>query len=240
MQHQYSTALIALNPPLQNQTLFQQLSNLRIQINNRFSINTKESILPEIESLKPSFLLLSSALQGAIEITEVITKVKESSPKTKIILVANETESKRVLQLFVANVDAIISSESLVENLESAIKQIGKGLMYVCGRTLLELRVIMHEQNKLEKSDIGLLELLTEREKEVLHSLTQGINYKQISKNLFISESTVKTHINNIFTKLNVNDRTQAVLYALHHGIESLCKKPQILKNAANEPVEKV
>ena len=84
-----------------------------------------------------------------------------------------------------------------------------------------------------------MLSLLTDRETEVLHSLTQGINYKQISKLLFISESTVKTHINNIFTKLSVNDRTQAVLYALKHGIESIAKKPDLLKNLTNQPIQK-
>ena len=95
------------------------------------------------------------------------------------------------------------------------------------------------EINSDAKSDLGLLGLLTDREIEVLRSLTHGINYKQISKILYISESTVKTHINNIFTKLSVNDRTQAVLYALHHGIDSLMKKPHLLKNITGEAVQK-
>ena len=65
---------------------------------------------------------------------------------------------------------------------------------------------------------------LTEREAEVLKYLCEGFNYKAVAKTLFISESTVKTHINNVFTKLQVNDRTQAVLYALKHDLEGLMK----------------
>jgi len=68
------------------------------------------------------------------------------------------------------------------------------------------------------------LELLTEREAEVLKYLCDGFNYKKVSQKLFISESTVKTHINNVFTKLKVNDRTQAVLYALKHDLEALMR----------------
>ena len=52
----------------------------------------------------------------------------------------------------------------------------------------------------------------------MLDLLTQGNNYKAIAGKLFISETTVKTHVNNIFQKLQVNDRTQAVLYALNNG----------------------
>lgn len=64
----------------------------------------------------------------------------------------------------------------------------------------------------------NLLNYLTSREEEVLDLLTQGNNYKGIAGKLFISETTVKTHVNNIFQKLQVNDRTQAVLYALNNG----------------------
>ena len=62
---------------------------------------------------------------------------------------------------------------------------------------------------------------MTQREEEVLDLLTQGVTYKGVAQQLFISETTVKTHVNNIFQKLQVNDRTQAVLYAINHGFTS-------------------
>jgi DNA-binding NarL/FixJ family response regulator len=66
----------------------------------------------------------------------------------------------------------------------------------------------------------NLLTTLTGRENEVLDLLTLGINYKGIAQQLIISETTVKTHVNNIFPKLQVGDRTNAVLYALTHGFK--------------------
>ena len=82
------------------------------------------------------------------------------------------------------------------------------------------------ETQKMESDEENLLSYLTQREEEVLELLTQGITYKGVANKLFISETTVKTHVNNIFQKLQVNDRTQAVLYAINNGF--LNKKVRI------------
>ena len=82
------------------------------------------------------------------------------------------------------------------------------------------------ETTKQESDEENLLSYLTQREEEVLELLTQGITYKGVANKLFISETTVKTHVNNIFQKLQVNDRTQAVLYAINNGF--LNKKVRI------------
>ena len=238
MLQQYSTALIALNHSLHNQRILQQLSVLKTQVINRTQINTKENILPDIEIFKPSFLIFSSSLPGAIELTDLIAKVKKISIKTKIVLMVNETDSSRIISYITSNVDAIVWSENIVESLEPAVKALLQEQAFLCGRSTVQLKTLLQEQKVENKQETGLLELLTDREKEVLYSLTEGVNYKQISKLLFISESTVKTHINNIFTKLNVNDRTQAVLYALHHGIENLTKKPHLIKEFTNESIK--
>ena len=74
------------------------------------------------------------------------------------------------------------------------------------------------EENENISDEENLLQYLTQREEEVLELLTEGITYKGVAQKLFISETTVKTHVNNIFQKLQVNDRTQAVLYAINNG----------------------
>ncbi|MBR6127654.1 response regulator transcription factor, partial [bacterium] len=82
-------------------------------------------------------------------------------------------------------------------------------------------------ERKADSYEENLLDALTQREEEVLELLTQGITYKGVASKLFISETTVKTHVNNIFQKLQVNDRTQAVLYAINNGF--LTKKVKIV-----------
>ncbi|WP_313560738.1 response regulator transcription factor, partial [Ruminiclostridium cellobioparum] len=61
----------------------------------------------------------------------------------------------------------------------------------------------------------------TTREIEVLKLIAEGMINKEIAKNLYISEKTVKNHISNIFKKLDVNDRTQAAIYAFKHNIKA-------------------
>ena len=237
--HDISTALIALNFSLNNQNPYQVFNSYKVQVCNKSSLNTKEGILLELESFKPNFLFLSSSLPGAIELQEVIIRAKKISPNTKIVLAINESDGSKILNYLTSNVDSMVWAENFYEHIESLVKQLKRGQLYLCGKTAYELRQKL-QTHKVEASiTTGLLELLTTRELEVLNSLTQGSNYKEISKILFISESTVKTHINNIFTKLNVGDRTQAVLYALRHGIENLVKKPNLLKDISNEPVQK-
>lgn len=235
---QPSTALIALSPSLNTHGLHQILSNLKVIVKNKMATNTKEGILTELEFTKPTYQFIYSGLPGVIGLEEVIAKSKQVSPGTKIILVVTENDISKVINYMLVNVDAIIWAENFFEGIEGAVKQLAKGELYICGRSTYELRVQIQQKNVESKFDLGLLGLLTDREVEVLHSLTQGRNYKQISQALFISESTVKTHINNIFTKLNVNDRTQAVLYALKHGIESVIKKPHVVQDFLNNSIQ--
>lgn len=79
-------------------------------------------------------------------------------------------------------------------------------------------------QNKSQKSNVTINQInqfnsLTRREKDVLLLVTQGENNKSIAEKLVVSEITVKSHLNNIFKKLNVSNRTQAVLLALQMNL---------------------
>ncbi len=235
---QISAALTALSSSLNNQILIPVLSNQKIHVINKLPINTKESVLSEIEFARPNFLFISSNLPGVVKLEEVISKVKQSSPKTKIVILVSDSDSSKVVSYASSNASAVIFAENIPDCLEFALKQLSKDQVFLCGMTLNIVKESLNLEKEQASGNPGLLNLLTDREAEVLHSLTQGVNYKQISKMLFISESTVKTHINNIFTKLNVNDRTQAVLYALRHGIERVISNPAIISNATSVTVE--
>lgn len=103
-----------------------------------------------------------------------------------------------------------------------AIDEVAAGKIYLPATLSSKFFEYFQKSFKEEAQDVtdeeNLLNYLTQREEEVLDLLTQGITYKGVAQKLFISETTVKTHVNNIFQKLQVNDRTQAVLYALNNG----------------------
>lgn len=103
-----------------------------------------------------------------------------------------------------------------------AIDEVANGKIYLpatlSSRFFEYFQKSFKEETQAVSDEENLLNYLTQREEEVLDLLTQGITYKGVAQKLFISETTVKTHVNNIFQKLQVNDRTQAVLYALNNG----------------------
>ncbi len=106
-----------------------------------------------------------------------------------------------------------------------AIEEVANGKIYLPSALSSRFFDYFQKSFKEEANEISdednLLTYLTAREEEVLELLTQGVTYKGVAAQLFISETTVKTHVNNIFQKLQVNDRTQAVLYALNNGFGS-------------------
>ncbi|MBS4760133.1 MAG: response regulator transcription factor [Clostridium sp.] len=103
-----------------------------------------------------------------------------------------------------------------------AIDEVASGKIYLpatlSSRFFEYFQKSFKEETQTVSDEENLLNYLTQREEEVLDLLTQGVTYKGVAQKLFISETTVKTHVNNIFQKLQVNDRTQAVLYALNNG----------------------
>lgn len=103
-----------------------------------------------------------------------------------------------------------------------AVDEVANGKIYLpatlSSRFFEYFQKSFKEETQAVSDEENLLNYLTQREEEVLDLLTQGVTYKGVAQKLFISETTVKTHVNNIFQKLQVNDRTQAVLYALNNG----------------------
>ncbi len=103
-----------------------------------------------------------------------------------------------------------------------AIEEVIQGKIYLpsglSSRFFEYFQKTFKEETNAASNQENLLQYLTQREEEVLDLLTQGVTYKGVAQQLFISETTVKTHVNNIFQKLQVNDRTQAVLYAINNG----------------------
>ena len=110
-----------------------------------------------------------------------------------------------------------------------AIEEVALGKVYLppvlTTRFFEYFQTNAQEEQNAKINEENLLKELTPREEDVLDLLTQGVTYKGVAGKLFISETTVKTHVNNIFQKLQVNDRTQAVLYAINNGFVSKRKE---------------
>ena len=183
-----------------------------------------------IKKYQPDIVLLDmnmperDGLQGIIEIGKL-------DLGTKVLALSGYDDADLIFRAMKIGAKGYVLKTMASAQLIYAIEEVLNGKIYL--PLTLSSRFFEYFQQsfrdevaKQESEEENLLSYLTQREEEVLELLTQGITYKGVANKLFISETTVKTHVNNIFQKLQVNDRTQAVLYAINNGF--LSKKVKI------------
>ncbi|MDJ0624958.1 MAG: response regulator transcription factor [Candidatus Caenarcaniphilales bacterium] len=196
--------------------------NLGARIHSIRAIS-REILIEQTFCIRPDLLIFETETPGEKSWSQLINFLKSKSLETGLIAIVNEADSEVIKDLAAARVDSIIKQDRIHLELPYAIRAFQKDETFLNPQVAKILCSFIQNQTSTQpQKDRGLLTTLTNRELEVLACLTQGLNYKSIAKRLFVSDSTVKTHVNNIFTKLNVNDRTQAVLYGLRHGIDQM------------------
>ncbi len=152
---------------------------------------------------------------------QAIQEIEKLELDTRVIALSGYDDSDLIFRAMKLGAKGYVLKTMASAQLIYAIDEVAAGKVYL--PSALSSRFFEYFQRSFKNEaaivpEENLLTYLTSREEEVLDLLTQGNNYKAIAAKLFISETTVKTHVNNIFQKLQVNDRTQAVLYALNNG----------------------
>jgi two-component system NarL family response regulator len=141
---------------------------------------------------------------------QAITLICNEFPNARIIVLTTYDTDEEIYQGLRSGAKGYLLKDSEPEELLTAIRTVTKGQRYIPPNVAAKL---VQRMTAPELSD---------RELEVLQLVGQGMNNQEISTALNISESTVKTHINRILSKLDVKDRTQAAIIALKRGIASL------------------
>ena len=165
-----------------------------------------ETALPELKKLEPEVAIIDLHLpqmSGA----ELIKAMNESGLHTQVIILSVSAGMK-IIAAIDAGALSYLLKDSAPEKLLAAVKAARRGEPVLHPRILKKL---MHRVSRKEPP----VEPLTAKEKEVLAELVKGKSNKEIAAGLFISETTVKTHISSILQKLQVKDRTQAVIKAI-------------------------
>jgi NarL family two-component system response regulator LiaR len=176
-----------------------------------------EEALANVEKWLPDVIVMDMLMPGGIDGVETIRRVRVVTPHTRVVVLTAYTDDARVVAALRAGALGYVKKDAEPELLLGAV------------------RAAAHNQSTLDPSIAGtvLQELmrgsrksaqngLTEREMEVLRQLAQGKTNKEIADMLVVSEETIKTHVGNILTKLQLAHRMQAVLYALKQGLISL------------------
>lgn len=154
---------------------------------------------------------------------EAVQLLRQKKVHSKIIMLTLHNEVEYLNKTVELGIDGYILKDSGADILISAIRCVYNGETYMQSNMVTPLvDPLQEDQEKYETEMAKEREMLTKREMEVLSLITEGLLNKEIGYELRISEKTVKNHISNIFRKLNVNDRTQAAVYAIKNNIISI------------------
>ena len=182
-----------------------------------------EQAVKQAVELKPDILLLDINMPKMTGL-EVIGKVIEQQKQVKIIVLTMHDDENYVIEVVKAGAVGYLLKDIEPGLLVKAIRAVcgGESFIYPSLAKKLFLEINRQHLKTLETAKVverPKEERLSYRELEVLEMVCKGMNNQEVAKSLFLSEKTVKNHLTNIFRKIGVTDRTQAVLYAIKNKI---------------------
>ncbi len=163
--------------------------------------------------LRPDIILMDLVMKEMDGI-EATRQIIEKWSEAKIIIVTSFLDDEKVYPALEAGATSYMLKTSKASEIANAVR------VTYSGQPVLEPEVTGKMMMKMrQKNNVEPHEELTEREMEVLKLIAEGKTNQEIADELFIALKTVKTHVSNILSKLQVQDRTQAVIYAFRHSI---------------------
>ncbi len=170
--------------------------------------------------LQPRVVLLDVRMPDGDGL-QALAAIKAAQPQVSVIMLTVYTNPGYLARAVASGAAGYLSKEVDPERIPRAVQAAANG-EDLLDRTVLKAALANFSEADLPaRGNASPLEDLTEREATVLRLIAEGLNNEEISDLLVVGLSTVKTHVNQIFRKLGVSDRTQAALWAIRHGISS-------------------
>ncbi|GAA1789039.1 MULTISPECIES: response regulator [Actinomadura] len=166
------------------------------------------------ESLEPDIVLMDLKMPGADGLA-ALTELRARGVKARVLVLTSVTERGHVLPAVQAGAAGYLYKDVDPQALVQAIRAVNDGHVLFAPDAA---EAMLRDGSAARDDDRGLA-ALTEREREVLVHIARGRSNREIARALVVSEKTVKTHVSNLLMKLGVQDRTQAALYAVRHGV---------------------
>lgn len=172
--------------------------------------------------LTPDVILLDliMPLMGGAEATE---RILEQNPRARIIILTSFGQDDQIFPAIRAGAMGYLLKDIQPRELAQAIRETFRGNVSlhpdIARRLMAAVSGAEPARAAKPAAPPGEQSGLTEREREVLSYIARGLNNREIAGQLFVSESTVKSHVSNILCKLGLEDRTRAAVWALKHGL---------------------
>ncbi|MDG3214331.1 response regulator [Streptococcus sp. VTCC 12905] len=169
-----------------------------------------EEGLTKALEVKPDVVVMDLVMPKMTGVEATLALLKEW-PQAQIVILTSYLDNEKIYPVLEAGARGYMLKTSSADEILSAIRKVARGEYAI--ETEVEKKVEHHKRYP------DLHEDLTAREREILTLLAKGYDNQRIADESFISLKTVKTHVSNILSKLEVSDRTQAVVYAFQHGL---------------------
>ena len=174
--------------------------------------------------LHPDIVLLDLVMPQ-MDGVEATARIKDVYPAARVIILTSFGEDEKVFPAIRAGAQGYLLKDIRPNELVQALRDAFQGKVQLSpeiAQKLMEMAAgkspATEKTASVRAGPTGALAELTERERDVLRLIAAGLNNREIAERIFVSEKTVKTHVNNILSKLDLADRTQAAIWAIKHG----------------------
>lgn len=179
-------------------------------------VATADDAVKLTRELAPNVVLMDQEMPG--DSLSATRTIKEMLPEVEIIVMTDQLDDVKALQAIEAGATGYILKDIPMANLSAALRSVCNGRAFFHPEITRKLMERLANLSRDQRAHLGP-DGLTAREMDILAELTKGSTDREIAAKFVVAEGTVKTHIHNIFRKLGVRNRTQAVVYVLRKGL---------------------
>jgi len=170
------------------------------------SFKTGEEALQKLPEIKPDIVIMDINLPGMNGI-ECIRQLKDKSPGTQFMMFTVYENDDKVFEALKAGASGYLLKNTGLLHIAESVKELHEGGSPMSANIARKMVNLFRDNDKKNP----FLDLLSNREKEILQLLAKGLLYKEIAEQLHITTGTVRIHIHNIYEKLHVQNRTEAI-----------------------------
>ena len=187
-------------------------------------VGTRDEALLLAEKEQPDIILLDLML-GDEDGLEFLPALCETSPKSRVLVLTGVQSTESHRSAIRRGAMGIVLKQQAADLLLKAIQKVHAGEVWIdrsmMGSVLEDVRT---ERNQAPSAEESKIARLTPREREVVALVSEGLKNKLIGERLYISETTVTHHLSSVFSKLEVSDRLELIIYAFRHGLAKMPK----------------
>jgi NarL family two-component system response regulator LiaR len=185
-------------------------------------VHVPEEAIELCREHQPDVVLMDIMFKGHMDGIKATRMIKEVSPATKVVIMTAHDDDRLLVEAVEAGASGFLGKEEAASEVLSAAKAAAEGEVLIDPATLTRLLHQVSLEREARRDAEALLGELTEREREVLQLLAEGMRNEGIAHKLFISPQTVQTHVRNLLAKLGVHSKLEAVAFAVKHGLISI------------------